>query len=200
MRKLLVILLILIALVVLWLWRGRDLSVAIDKFRLVQASSRRITSLTYEGGGTGGILRADDVDLSLNQVELGGDQPSIGTTKDGQVALSFRGKIFAFAPVSSQDDKLAAKVPAGDAAKISIDHSAVAWPNFFEVNFMTGNSPSWKRYIYEKLIWTKPNGAKLEMLWRYEQFFYAPGGWTEAFMTRRGSTGLIRVEISDASR
>ena len=57
MRKLLVILLILIALVVLWLWRGRDLSVAIDKFRLVQASSRRITSLTYEGGGTGGILR-----------------------------------------------------------------------------------------------------------------------------------------------
>lgn len=200
MRKFLFILLLVIALVVLWLWRGRDLSMAIDKFQVVQTRSRPVIAVSYEGSGAGGILRADDVDLSLNQVELGGAQPSIGTTKDGKLALSFRGKVFPFAPASLQEDKLAAKVPAGDTAKISIEHSALAWPNFFEVNFMTGNSPRWKRYIYEKLTWTKPNGAKLEMIWRYEQFFYPPGGWTEAFMTRQGSTGLIRVEISDATR
>ena len=200
MRKVLIILLGLIALVALWLWRGRDLTMAVDKSYVIEASSRPIASISYEGTGTAGILRADDVDLSLNQVQLGGAQPSVGTTKDGQLALSFRGKVFPFAPVSSQDDKLAAKVPADDTARISIDHSAIAWPNYFEMNFMTGNSPLWKRYIYEKLTWTKANGAKLEMMWRYEQFFYPPGGWSEAFMTRQGSTGLIRVEISDASR
>ena len=200
MRKILVVLLVVIALVVLWLWRGRDLSRAIDKIYVVEASSRPISAINYEGSGTGGILRADDVDLSLNQVELGGDQPSIGTTKDGQLALSFRGKVFPFAPVSSQDEKLAAKVPDGHTTRISIDHSALAWPNYFEVNYMTGNSPKWKRYIYRRLIWKKPNGAKLEMLWRYEQFFYQNDGWTEAFMTRQGSTGLIRVELSDTSR
>jgi hypothetical protein len=199
-RKFLFVLLIVIAFAVLWLWRGRDLSMVIDKVHVVHASSRPITSLSYEGTGAGGILRADDVDLSLNQVELDGAQPSVGTTKDGQLALSFRGKVFPFAPVTSQDDKLAAKTPAGDAATISIEHSALAWPNFFEINYMTGNSPSWKRYVYEKLTWTKPNGAKLEMLWRYQQFFYSPGGWTEALMTRQGSTGLIRVEISEPSR
>ncbi|HEX4638263.1 MAG TPA: hypothetical protein VH170_02130 [Chthoniobacterales bacterium] len=200
MRRFLIILLIVLAVVVLWLWRGRDLTTAIDRIHLVQTSSRPVTTTSYEGSGTGGILRADDVDLSLNQMELGGAQPSFGTTKDGELALSFRGKVFPFAPMSSQEDKLTAKVPAGDTARISIEHSAVPWPNFFEVNFVTGNSPKWKRHIYQKLLWRKANRAKLEMIWRYEQFFYPPGGWTEAFMTRQGSTGLIRVEISDAPR
>ena len=200
MRKTLVALLLIIALATLWLWRGRDLSMAFDKFYVVETSSRSISELNYDGAGTGGILRADDVDLSLNQAELGGGQPSVGTTKDGQLALSFREKVFPFGPVLSQEDKLAAKAPVGDSARISIEHSALAWPNFFETNFVTGNSPRWKRYIYKKLIWAKPNGSKLEMIWRYEQFFYPPGGWTEAFMTRQGSTGLIRVEISDGAR
>ena len=200
MRKILIVLLLVLALVVIWLWRGRNLSMVVDKFYVVETSSGLITAISYEGSGTGGILRADDVDLSLNQVELGGAQPSVGTTKDGQLALSFRGKVFAFAPVSSQDDKLAAKVPDGDTARISIQHSALAWPNYFEENFMTGNSPKWKRYIYRRLIWKKPNGAKLEMLWRYEQFFYQNDGWVEAFMVRPETTGLIRVEISDAAR
>jgi hypothetical protein len=74
------------------------------------------------------------------------------------------------------------------------------WPNFFETNFMTGNSPTWKRNRYQKLVWKKPDGTKLEMLWRYEQYSYPNDGWTTAFMTRPGSTGLIRIEISNASR
>jgi hypothetical protein len=200
MRKILIILLLVIALVVLWLWRGRDLLRVVDKLYVAKTRSRPISAISYEGSGAGGILRADDVDLSLNQVDLGGAQPSVGTTKDGQLALSFRGKVFSFAPVSSQDDKLAAKVPDGDTARISIHHSVVAWRNHFEANFMTGNSPKWKRYIYRRLTWKKPNGAKLEMLWRYEQFFYQNDGWVEAFMVRPETTGLIRVEISEASR
>jgi hypothetical protein len=198
MRKLLSALLIVIVLAALWLWRGRDLSTLVDRFRTIEAGTRPITEITYEGGGTGGVLRVDDVDLSFNQAELGGATPSMGTTKDGQLALSFAGKVFPFGPV--QDDKLAAKLSDGDAAKISIGHSVVAWPNFFEINFMTGNSPKWKRHIYQRLVWKKANGARLEMVWRYEQFYFAGNGWTDALMTRAGSTGLIRVEISGTSR
>jgi hypothetical protein len=198
MRKFLIALLIVIALAVLWLWRGRDLSTIADRFNRIEVSSRPITAIVYDGTGTGGVLRADDVDLSLNEVELGGATPSMGTTKDGQLALSFAGKVFPFGP--AQDDKLATTLAAGDAARISIERSAVPWSNFFETNFMTGNSPKWKRHVYQRLVWKKPTGAKLEMLWRYEQFYYAGNGWTDALMTRPGSTGLIRVEISDASR
>jgi len=199
MRKLLIAFLIFIVLAALWLWRGRDLSILIDRFHVVETSFRPIKSISYEGSGTGGLLHVDDLALSLNEIELGGAQASIGTTKDNQLALSFNGKVFAFGP-SSGGDNLAAAAPIDDVASVSIQHSEIPWPNFFETNFMTGNSPGWKRHIYQKLSWKKPTGAKLEMIWRYEQFFYPPGGWTEALMTRPGTTGLIRVEISSASR
>ena len=38
---------------------------------------------------------------------------------------------------------------------------------------------------------------KLEMLWRYEQYFYPANGWASGFMTRAGSTGLIQVAIKE---
>ncbi len=200
MRKILIALLIVVTLAVLWLWRGRDLVTLADRFKTIETSSNLVNSITYEGSGTGGTLHVAESDLTLDETKLGEAKPNVGTTKDGQLALSFGGRVFPFGPAASQDDKLSANVPSGDVAKISIEHSAIAWPNFFEVNYMTGNSPKWKRYIYRKLTWTKANGAKLEMLWRYEQFFYANDGWIEAFMTRPETTGLIRVEISNASR
>ena len=200
MRKVLIVLLIIIALPAVWLWRGRDLSGVVDRFKTIETNSRAIATISYEGTGSGGVLHLADADLTLDETVFDRPKPNMGTTKDGQLALSFRGKVFPFGPVLSQDDRLAAKVPEDDTATISIEHSALAWPNFFEVNFMTGNSPKWKRYTYRKVIWQKPNGAKLEMLWRYEQYFYQNDGWVEAFMTRPGATGLIRVEISDGSR
>src|ERR1700719_320376 len=200
MRKVLIVLVIIIALPAVWLWRGRDLSGVVDRFKTIETNSRAIATISYEGTGSGGVLHLADVDLTLDETVFESPKPNVGTTKDGQLALSFRGKVFPFGPALSQDDRLAAKVPEDDTATISIEHSALAWPNFFEVNFMTGNSPKWKRYTYRKVIWQKPNGAKLKMLWRYEQYFYQNDGWVEAFMTRPGATGLIRVEISDGSR
>ena len=199
MRKFLIALLLLIILCGLWLWRGRDLSTLIDRFHVVETDSRPIKSISYEGSGTGGLLKVDDLALSLNEVELSGAQPSIGTTKDNQVALSYNGKVFPFGPASG-GDSLAATVPSDDVAVVRIQYSAIPWPNFFETNFMTGNSPKWKRHTYRKLTWKKPNGATLEMIWRYEQYFYQQDRWTNALMTREGVTGLIRVEISDSSR
>ena len=198
MRKILIASLIVLALAAVWLWRGRDLSILIDRFYAVATSSRSIKTIAYEGSGTGGLLHVDDVALSLNEVVLGGLQPSIGTTKDNQLALSFNGRVFPFGPASG--DNLTATVPADDMAFVAIEHSAIPWPNFFEMNFMTGNSPKWKRNLYQKLSWKKPTGAKLEMIWRYEQFYYQQDRWTDALMTRPGATGLIRVEISDAPR
>ncbi len=200
MRKVLTILLIVILLAALWLWRGRDLTLLVDRSHWIETSSRPVQTIAYEGSGTGGLLHANGLALSLNEVKLGGAQPNVGTTKDGQLALSFRGKVFPFGPALSADDQLSANVDSGDTATISIKHSALAWPNFFDFNFMTGKSPTWKRHTYQRINWQKANGAKLEMLWRYEQYFYSDDGWTDALMTRPGATGLIRVEISDASR
>jgi hypothetical protein len=54
--------------------------------------------------------------------------------------------------------------------------------------------------MYYQLVWKKSSGAELDMLWRYEQYFYGrqlvPGtGWGSGFTVREGSTGLVRVDI-----
>ena len=199
MRKILITLAIVIAFIIAllatWIFGGRQISLFLDRFETIETTSARIHSLTYEGNGTGGTLRVNDLGLSLN--DRNGPAPSIGTTKDDQLGLANGGKVFAFGPVQSQAESLAVAAPAGDDAFIEIRRSILSWPTPFDLNFMTGQSPSWKRHLYYRLRWKKSSGAKLEMLWRYEQYFYPANGWASGFMTRAGSTGLIQVAIKE---
>jgi hypothetical protein len=197
MRKILTTLAVLTAVVVAllatWIFYGRQISLLVDRFGTIEVTSARINSIAYQGNGTGGILHVNDLGLSLN--DRNGPTPSIGTTKNDHLALADRGKVFAFGPVRTEAENLATVPLAGDDASIEIRRSILNWPTAFEVNFMTGHSPSWKRHLYYRVRWKKPSGANLEMLWRYEQFFYPGNGWGSGFMTREGFTGLIRIEI-----
>ena len=199
MRKILITLAVLIAVVIVslatWIFYGHQISLLLDRFGTIEVTSARISSIAYQGNGTGGSLHVNDLQLSLN--DRNGPAPSIGTTKNDQLALADRGKVFAFGPVRTEAENLATVPPAGDDASIEIRRSILNWPTPFEVNFMTGHSPSWKRHLYYRVRWKKSSGANLEMLWRYEQYFYPGNGWASGFMTRQGSTGLIRVEIKN---
>jgi hypothetical protein len=158
-----------------------------------------VSSLTYEGNGTGGVVVVNDLRLDLAQADSQSAPPHVGTTKDEQVAVSFGGKVFPLGPLAAPPgnatENLSTKPPASDIASLEIRHSAISWITPFETNFMTGTLPSRRRNMYYRLIWKKQNGAKLEMLWHYEQFFYPGSGWGSGFMTRENSTGLIRVDI-----
>ena len=188
------------ALAALWIFRGREISSFIDRYWTVEAQSAPIHSIAYEGSGTGGILIVNDLSLSLNDASPGLSL-SVGSTKDNQLALASGGKVFPFGALKStsenEGDHLATLPPAGDQAIFAVRHSVLSWPTPLDLNFMTGQSPSWKRHIYYQIRWKKSSGANLEMLWRYEQFFYPGNGWASGFMTHEGSTGLIRVEIEE---
>jgi hypothetical protein len=198
-RKFLIRIAVLIAFIaalsILWIFGGRQMSILADRFGTMESASIPIKTVSYEGSGSGGTLRLNDLGLSLDTSAAGGSQPNIGTTKDGQLALSYRGKVFPFGPVPSGSDALAAAPPAGDDAAISIRHSALSWPTPTDINFMTGHSPSWKRHLYYQLNWKKQSGARLEMLWRFEQYYYPGDGWVAGQMTRENSSGLIQIEI-----
>jgi hypothetical protein len=189
-----IVVVLFIAILAAWIFAGRQLSLFSDRFGTIEIASSRIESVVYEGSGTGGILRVNNLALSLN--DRSGPSPSIGTTKDNQLALAARGKVFPFGPPRSESESLATVPPSGDTAFIQIRRSILSWPTPFEFNFMTGHSPSWKRHLYYRIHWTKPNGANLEMVWRYEQPFYPRNGWASGFMIRRASTGLVRVDIN----
>jgi len=199
MRKILITLAVFIAVVIAflatWIFYGHQISLLLDRFGTIEMSSTRINSIAYQGNGTGGSLHVNDLELSLN--DRNGQAPSTGTTKNDQLALADRGKVFAFGPVRTEAENLATVPPAGDDAWIEIRRSILNWPTPFEVNFMSGHSPSWKRHLYYRVRWKKSSGATLEMLWRYEQYFYPGNGWASGFMTRQGSTGLIEVEIKN---
>ena len=95
MRKILITVGILIAFVVAilatWIFGGRQISLFLDRFGTIEMTSARINSLAYEGSGTGGILRVNDLGLSLN--DTNGPTPSIGTTKNDQLGLANGGKV-----------------------------------------------------------------------------------------------------------
>jgi hypothetical protein len=204
MRKILItvaiLVLSLVALLATWIFAGRQVSLFIDRFMTIEIASTRINSIAYEGSGTAGILTVNDFRLSLNDVNPK-ISVSIGSTKDNQFALASGGKVFAFGPLASTAEyasyDLATGAQPGDDATFVTRRSALSWPTPFDFNFMTGQSPSWKRHLYYRLLWKKPSGAKLEMLWRYEQYFYPGNGWANGFMTREGSTGLIQAAISE---
>jgi hypothetical protein len=197
MRKILItfglLVLAVVAILATWIFGGRQLSLFLDRFGTLQTASSRVNSLVYEGSGTGGILHINDLALSLN--DRNGPTPNVGTTKNGQLALAHTGKVFAFGPPRSEAENLATAAPPGDDAFIQIRRSVLSWPTPFDFNFITGHSPSWKRHLYYRLVWKKPSGAKLEMLWRYEQYFYPDNGWVGGFMANRSSTGLLQVDI-----
>ena len=204
MRRILILLATLgigaAALAALWIFRGREISSFIDRYWTAETGSAPIQSIGYEGSGAGGIFIVNGVSFSLNDARPNSSL-SVGSTKDNQLALATSGKVFPFGPLTSASEtigeRLATVPPLGDQAFLAMRHSVLSWPTLFDLNFMSGHSPSWKRHSYYEIRWKKASGANLQMLWRYEQFFYPGNGWTSGPMTREGSTGLIRVDIKE---
>jgi hypothetical protein len=105
------------------MFHGHQISFLLDRFGTIETSSARINSISYEGHGTGGVLRANDLELSLNN--RNGPALSIGTTNNDQLALADREKVFAFGPVRPEAENLATIPPAGDDASLEIRRSIV---------------------------------------------------------------------------
>jgi hypothetical protein len=181
-----------------WIFSGREISSFIDRYWTIEVQSLPIHHITYEGSGTGGNLICDGVIFSLNDPSPGLSL-TIGSTKDNQFALASSAKLFSFGPLRSAPDDTAEHLSTapspGDQAFVITRHSVLSWPTPFEINLMSGHSPSWKRHMYYEIRWKKTSGPNLLMVWRYEQYFYPGNGWASGFMTREGSTGLIRVQI-----
>ena len=200
MRRILIRSAILIAtlavLSLLWIFAARSVSLLVDRIGAAKMESRSIDHLTYEGPESGGVLEIEGLPLST----LGRDFKPFPLTfrpdSERRFVVAAIGKSFLLGPLSSDEGKFQIVPQADDKVSLTIRRSLLSWPTPFDVNFMSGHSPSWKRNLYYVLDWQKTSGQKLEMVWRYEQYFYPGDGWVSGFMTREGATGLIRVGIS----
>jgi hypothetical protein len=183
------------AVLIVWIAGARPLSMLLDRMHTMEIDSQPITRLGIEDA-SGGMLRIDDLPMSTAtpeyrpypmEMKVDGARQFVIRSAGHSISLGRRDDSL------GEDRRPAIKPEPDDRARFSIARSMLSWPTPLDFNFMTGQSPSWKRHLYYRLVWEKPNGARLEMVWRYEQYFYER--WASGFMTRQGTTGLIRVDI-----
>ncbi len=87
---------LLAALSLAWIFGGRHLSLFLDRFGTIESTGMPVKTIVYEGSGTGGFLRINDLVLTLNQSDSKVPEIKLGIIKDGQLTLSFDGKLFLF--------------------------------------------------------------------------------------------------------
>jgi hypothetical protein len=69
----------------------------------------------------------------------------------------------------------------GDVVSFTRDVSSVSWATPFHFSIIGPLPPTWHRYAYDRLRWTKSSGATLEITWRDQQHFYRNSGWMDSY-------------------
>ena len=187
----------LIAVAIAWVFGARPLSLILDRFYTAPLSSLPVSPLAYSLD----TLWIGDLSLSLSP-DVRPIDVHVDCDSSNRVILSSGARLFALGRCTRRMPARTGEfqfVPAaGDDVSLVVSRSLISWPTPFELNFMTGAAPSWKRDLYYRLRWKKPSGAQLTILWRFEQGFYHDDGWTAGTMTRAGSTGLLQLTLSPA--
>jgi hypothetical protein len=181
--------LILIGLAVGWLAGARSLALVFDRIHTGSIDSIPVRALGLEEVETG-RLRINRLWMDLAGPDGHRFPVEFGIDRQRDVNVQSANRAVVLGRIEEALGDL--RPSGGDRARFQTDRG-LSWPTPFEINFMTGNSPSCKRHLYYRLLWEKPSGARLEMVWRYEQYYY--DRWASGFMVRPGTTGLIRVEI-----
>jgi hypothetical protein len=196
-RSLIRSLVIALALGLAWVIAGRQLTLLLDRFITIGTASLPVSPLEYDGGG----FLIGQLSMTFGSIENLRWDLGLHSDALNRVVLSSGGRSFTLGPRTNPVDPSGRPeidfVPEpGDELTFTTARSALAWPTPFEFNIMIPHSPWWKRYVYYRLLWKKRSGARLEMLWRYEQRYYAANGWSEPEMMWNSQTGLLRVDIS----
>jgi hypothetical protein len=203
MRKILFAIAMVVALLtaisILWIFAGRHISLWLDGFGTADVKALRLSSVIYEGAVTGGAFRIGDMILPTSAPDNRPFPINIQSDAHGGFVLTKDAKAFPLGKTRDENASAGCEFAPdpGDELVLTIRRSVLSWPTLFDFNFMTGQAPSWKRHLYYRLRSKKPDGAKLQMIWRFEQYFYPGTGWASGFMTHEGSTGLIKVDIEN---
>jgi hypothetical protein len=197
LRYIFICLLAAAGIAVVWLLSARSLSVLADRLHTVTLEARSPDRFLYDSGE----LRFGPYVLYLMTLE---QKYSAAATisASGRVSLVDRGRSFPLGPGRSVPSITG--LPAveftpdpGDTVRFTRERSLLSWP-VFEINFMTGSSPSSARHVYCRLTWTKRSRAKLELLWRIEQGYYGKGDWRPEKVEIM-TNNLLSASITEAS-
>ena len=187
-----------------WVGAGERLSLFLDRFKTVRLASLPMRPLSAYNGKEGtyhaGAFFIGKEEMLISRMSDWMSFPLTVHGVENQLYLSTGGKSFRFGPLlaTTRDDVghavFAFAPEPDDKVSFTLERSLVSWPTPLEVNFMTGGPvASWRRHLMYRLLWQKPTGAQLEMVWCYRQDFIPGDGWKEVWPGM--IAGLIRVDI-----
>jgi hypothetical protein len=81
----------------------------------------------------------------------------------------------------------------GDVVTFTRRQSRVPWPRPFAINWLGGSSARWGRWVYHRLVWRKPSGTVLEVVWRDEQRLQPGSGWMDQYLPWPPVMTMLRV-------
>jgi hypothetical protein len=179
-----------------WLLAGRRLTLLVDRLVTVHSVPLPISPLQYDGGG----FRIGEQQLSFGTLTNLRFDLQLNTDAMNRVVLTAGGRSVVLGPNTRPVDpkgrpEIEIVPDPGDEVSLTSSRSLLSWPTPFEIRILGGHAPWWKRYVYHRLIWQKPTGSQLEMLWRFEQQYYSAQGWSRPEMMWNSQTGLLRVDI-----
>lgn len=183
-----------------WLFAGRRMAQVIDRVLPGKAVPLPIESALYGGGG----LKIGGIDLTFGALNNYRGSVGVSSPVADRAVLTDGPTLFPLGPRSNPIDpsgrpEIDFSADPGDELSLTERTSRLSWPNPFEFRILGPVAPSWKRYVYYELDWKKRSGARLHMLWRYQQDFYAEKGWMKPVMMWNYHTGLVTVEIEPDS-
>lgn len=115
------------------------------------------------------------------------------------------GKLFGFGTVVKcwmayrEGKKLDFQVEAdvGDLVSMKRYRSRLKWWTPLQFNILGGSVSRWRRHLYDRLVWEKSSGQKLEMVWRHEEWFYVRSSWADQCDLRLSSVRVGRDRLEE---
>jgi hypothetical protein len=193
--------LIFVLLAASWLWAGRGLTLAFD--RVIPFPTRSLAVSPWSFRGSGFLVGGER--LTITKLDNENAALQLATDLQNRAVLSMGRDAFVLGPRTNPVNPNGPLIvdfsaDSGDQVRLTAHQSLLGWPNPFEISWLGGSVPRWKKYVYYQLVWTKPSGARLAMRWRYERDYYVRTGWTEPLMKYDFQTGLQSVDFLPESK
>jgi hypothetical protein len=177
-----------------WLAAGSSLIALVDRLTTVTVDSVTPVQFSYDEG--------HDATPETPQFYVGDRQRPTSAwhvvqRPIGRLSLDLVGRSFVFgvltACASRGGDKRYYEFQAesGDVVRLTRRESRFPWPRPFEINWLGGPAARWGRYVYFELVWRKPNGDVLDVVWRDEKRFEKGNGWVEQYNSGEPLTRLM---------
>jgi hypothetical protein len=193
-----------------WGYGGRTASLLLESVGTIKVSSMPMTEIGFARGKSEWTIFPGHSYLMSSRRYAGhsGDIEEIGfecrISPAGRVVISHDDKSMDLGPLSGPPRQTEfgmtfyAALEPTETASLKEEHGLIvwpawlAWPEWYRCRDC-GAIPLWFRHCYQRLVWQKASGARLELLWRQKQTFER--GWFTGGATPEQS-GLIHVAIT----